>query len=181
MGNDANDASNDQVATPEGEGSPVETPKPEGSDPAAEIASMRKRQAGAEAARKIAEDKAKDLAAKLVKYELAEQTEAQKELTETARLTAQVASEKKRADEAEEKANGRILDVKYPNARKELPELTDEVRLAKFEAMLSDGEPITPLQHSESRGTAGSAQPKEETAAEVRARLLKMPLPGYPA
>jgi hypothetical protein len=43
----------------------------------------------------------------------------------------------RRAAEADAKAEARILDVKYPNARAKLPEITDEVRLAEFEALFA--------------------------------------------
>jgi len=169
-------ATNDQETTLEGEGSET-TPNATGSDPAAEIASARKRQAGAEAARQAAVARATELEAKLAKYETANQTAAEKDMTDLARQTARAEAAEKKAAEAEEKATARILDARFPNARKELPELTDEVRLAKFEAMLADGGEVpTPMQHSESKSSSAAA-PKERSLAEVKADLLKMPMP----
>jgi len=175
------DAKDDKDTTLDGDGSPTGTPDQKGSDPAAEIASYRKRQAGAEAARQVAEAKAAELEKELAKYREAGQTAAEKDLTELARQTARAEAAELRAKEAEAKADAKVLDAKFPNARKELPELTDEVRLAKFEAMLAEGtfEPPTPQGHNESKtgAQAGGAKGKPESAADITARLLATPMP----
>lgn len=174
-----NDAQDPTTTTPEGEGSET-TPDPTGSTPEELVASYRKRQAGAEAARQAAEAKAADLAARLAKYEQEHQSAADKDLSELAATKARLEAAERRAQEAEEKATARILDARFPNARKELPEVTDEVRLARFEAMLAEDseEPPTPLRHNESKtGSGRTAQQKPRTAADVKAELESMPAP----
>lgn len=175
------DAETTEGTTSEEAGSAAgQTQDQKGSDPAAEIASYRRRQAGAEAARQTAETRAKDLEAQLAKYEEANQTAAQKDLSELAATQARLEAAEKRATEAEAKAEARVLDAKFPNARKELPEVTDEVRLAKFEAMLTDGdfEPPTPKGHNESKtGSRAGSREKPMTSADIEAKLLATPLP----
>jgi chromosome segregation ATPase len=153
----------------------------QGTDWEALVASARKRQAGAEAARQAAEAKARELETRLADYEKSHQSQAEKELSDLAATQARLEDAERRAAEAEAKAEARVLDAKYPNARLELPEVTDEVRLAKFEAMLADGTDAvpTPLRHNESRsGSQGAGvKPKEKTAAELAAELEAMPPP----
>lgn len=161
--------------TPEGEATePVADSK--GSEPENDIAIWRKRQAGADAARAVAERKAAELEAQLVKYQQAEREQQDAGLSETAKLQQQLAEAERRAQEAEARAEARILDVKYPNARKELPEVTDEVRLAKFEAMLrDDGEAPTDVRSMRAPRTAASAVPAEqESSKDIFARLKGM-------
>ena len=176
-----NDAQDPNATTPPAEGSPSEgTPEPTGSTPEELVASYRKRQAGAEAARQAAEAKAADLAARLAKYEQEHQSAADKDLSELAATKARLEAAERRAQEAEAKAEARILDARFPNARKELPEVTDEVRLAKFEAMLAEdnAEPPTPLRHNESKsGTGSTGTQKPRTSADIRAELESMPSP----
>lgn len=151
-----------------------------GSDSAAEIASYRKRQAGAEAARQVAEGKAKELEQRLAKYEAATQTAAEKDLSELAATKARLEAAERRAQEAEVKAEARILDAKYPNARKEFPEIADEARLAKYEVIFGEDDADdlpTPLKHQESRSASAAPKQKELTADDVKAQLLSMPVP----
>ena len=172
----SDDATTDDGTTPEGEGS-TETPDQNGSDPAAEIASYRKRQAGADAARAVAEAKAAELEKELAKYRTSAQTDAEKDLSELAATKARLEAAEQRAEQAEAKAEARILDARFPNARKELPEVTDEVRLAKFEAMLAEGdEPPTPRRHNESN-TSPQGAPKKESLADMEARIMSTALP----
>lgn len=115
--------------------------EPASTDAAEQIASYRKRQAGAEAARQAAERKLAEAQAELDVLRAKNQTVSEQELSDLARLQEQLKAAETRAAEAEAKAEARILDAKYPAARRELPEVTDEVRLAKFEAILKDEEP----------------------------------------
>lgn len=76
------------------------------------------------------------------------------------------------------------LKTRFPEAFGELGDeiaaVMDETRLAAIEARLAGGESPeggTPLKHNESRISAGAKKPAEETAADVEARLLSMPLP----
>ena len=156
------------------------SPEQSGTDAAAQIASYRKRQAGAEAARQTAESKLAEAQKQLEVYETANRSASDQDLANVAKLQERVQAAETRASEAEAKAEQRILDAKYPNARKELPEVIDEIRLAKFEALLADGEDFVPepQRHNESRTAgAGSGTAKPETADEVEARLLAMPSP----
>lgn len=174
------DATQQADESQSGEGTQDGSPDQTGTDAAAQIASYRKRQAGAEAARQAAEKKAADLQAKLEAYEATNRSASDKELADVAKLQERLAAAEQKAAEAEAKANARVLDAKYPNARKELPEVTDEVRLSKFEAMLADTdpEPPTPTAHNESKSTAGGAV-KEQTADELKAALISAPDPGW--
>jgi hypothetical protein len=171
------DATNDTETTSEATGSET-TQEATGSGQDDLVASYRKRQAGAEAARQVAEAKAKELETRLAKYEKDNQTAAEKDLSELAATKARLEAAEQRASEAEAKAEARVLDAKYPNARKELPEVVDETRLAKFEAILSDegDTPPTPLRHNETKATGGKLA-QEETADDVAARLRAMPSP----
>jgi HEPN domain-containing protein len=155
----------------------TQTPDKNASDDADAIALARKRQAGAEAARQQAEKQLKDALAKVADYESKTQTTDQQELASVARLQAKLEEAEKRAADAEAKADARILDAKYPNARKELPEVIDEIRLAKFEAMLREDEPVEnerPIGNNPSR-TQGGAKDKggldPNSLDGIRARL----------
>jgi hypothetical protein len=173
------DEINTQASTQATEGSET-TSTATGSETATEIASYKKRQAGADAARQIAEDKAAALEKELAGYRTAAQTAAEKELGELAAERARREASDKRADEAEAKANAKILEFRFPKARAKFPEITDEARLAEVEVLLSDGdfEPPTPTAHNESRSTTTKGTPaKPETAAEIRARLEATPMP----
>jgi hypothetical protein len=127
----------------------------------------------------VAEKKAAELEAELLKYRSAAQTDAEKEAGELATLRERLAAAERVAQEAEAKAFAKILDAKYPSARKELPEVTDEARLAKFEAMLAeeDFEAPTPQRHNESRSGEQIKKEKEPTASDVKAKLLSLPSP----
>lgn len=183
MSDDANDPTG---TTPEGaDGSADEgqtTQEPKGLTPEEQIASYRKRQAGAEAARQAAEARAAAAEAEAAKYRALVQTEEQKGLSELEATKAMLAAEKRRADEAEERATARVLDAKFPNARKELPEVTDEVKLARFEAMLADAEPAveqeppTPRAHNAAKPTTPEPA-KKKTLAEMEAEVLATPVP----
>ncbi len=166
--------------TPEAEGSET-TPEAEGSDPAAALALARKRQGGAENARQIAEAKAAALEKELAGYREANQTAAEKDLTELAKAQARAEAAEKRAQEAETAANAKVLDKLYPEARAKFPEITDEVRLAELQVFYAKEAPFTPptpMRHNESKtSAAGARKPAERTAADVKAELLAMPLP----
>lgn len=176
------DDANDQTTTsPEAEGSTT-PPTPEqkgtaGDDP---VALARRRQAGAESARQEAERKLAEATAELATLRSKNQTAEQAELTELARLKAQLEAETKRANEAETVANAKLLDLRFPNARKELPEVTDEVRLAKFEALLREDvdaeEPATPRGSSPDK-TRQRQPAKPQTRDEIIEEMRKMPLP----
>jgi hypothetical protein len=178
-----NDADDTEETTPEGEGSDdnVQTPEQKGSNPDELVASYRRRQAGAEAARQAAEARATAAEAKVREYEAKHQTAEQAELSETARLQANLEAAERRAEEAEAKATARVLDARFPNARRELPEVTDEVKLARFEAMLADQDPTSveppdPMQHNEAKPQAKPAA-KKETLEELEARVLATAVP----
>lgn len=148
--------------------------------PPDDLASMRKRQAGSEAARRKAEEKAAALQKELDALRASQPAGPADGNSEVDWLKGELAKAQEAAKSADQKAEARILDAKYPNARKELPEVTDEVRLAKFEAMLADEEVAStpaPATHNESRTTAATALPPEETYEEVKARFLAQGLP----
>lgn len=178
---ETNDGTADGSTTPEGEGTPdTESPDTTGSQAPDELALARKRQAGAEAARQQAQ-KERDAALKeLEAYRAKERTASDQDLADNAKLKERLEAAERRAAEAEAKAEGRILDIKYPKARAELPEITDEVRLAKLEALLSDDDeatpppPQNPNANNKTSGAAATTQPKAETSEDIAARLRGM-------
>lgn len=167
------------------EGSPEAKPTTE-QDP---LALARKRQAGAEAARSEAARQLAEAQAKLDKYEAAERTADQTKAADIATLQTKLEAAEKRAAEADAKAEARILDIKYPNARGRLPEITDEVRLAEFEQLFAetttveDKEPPTPQNpNASNRAASGDAtanKAKEETSEDIIARLKTLPRPDW--
>ena len=171
------------TTTPEAEGSET-TPEQKGSPEQDPIALARKRQAGAEAARQEAEKQRDAANAELEKFRAAQRSEADKELADNAKLQERLAAAERRAEEAEAKAQARILDALYPNARAELPEVTDEVRLAKFEALLAvdpnaeEKKPAPPQNPNETnhaaKGDATARKPAEETSQDILAKLKTM-------
>ena len=178
------DATGAASASPDEKGTPKEgSPEEKGTDSAELIASYRKRQAGAEAARQVAEQKLKDAETALSTYRAKDQTAAETEAGELATLKANLAAANERAAAAEAKADARILDARFPNARKELPEVTDEVRLAKFEAMLKEDEvvePPTPRSNNAPRtASGGGAAAKPKTSADVLAELKTQGNPWF--
>lgn len=172
--------------TPEETGSET-TPDQTASSTEDPIALARKRQAGAEAARQKAQEEAAALRAKLAEYENANRSAADKDLADNAKLQERLAAAEARAEEAEVKAQARILDALYPNARKELPEVTDEVRLAKFEALLADDPdagktPPPPQNPNASNRTASgdaSRKPVEKSSADLLAELKAGGIPDW--
>src|ERR1035437_6363604 len=138
--------------TPEPPAPPV-TPEPPvvpEPDPAALIASYKARQAGADAARDVALGKLAAQEAELAAFRLANRTAGEKDLSELATYQARLAAETKRADEADAKAEGKILDSRFPLMRKDFPNETNEVVLAKYEAIMAEesNEPPTPLRNN---------------------------------
>jgi multidrug efflux pump subunit AcrA (membrane-fusion protein) len=145
----------------------------------------RKRQAGAEAARQEAARQLAEAQAKLAKYEDADRTADQQKAADVATLQAKLEAAERRAAEADVKAEARILDIKYPNARSRLPEITDEVRLSEFEQLFSEGpgEPATPQNPNETNRAASGdptgSKPKEESSEDILARLKSMGRPDW--
>ena len=160
------------------EGSPEQKPTTE-QDP---VALARKRQAGAEAARQEATRQLAEAQAKLAKYEAADRDADQTKAADIATLQAKLEAAEKRAADADATAHAKILDIKFPNARAKLPEITDEVRLAEFEALFAEttveGEPPAPQNpNASNRAASGSAvgtKPAEETSEDIKARLKAM-------
>lgn len=153
--------------------------EPSGTDWEKLLALARKRQAGAEAARRAAEAKAAEALKKLEAYEAERRATApEKEAGDIANLLNALKEAERRVQEAEAKAEAKILDFKYPAARAKFPEVRDEVRLAELEALLSEDTPPPPPQrHNESKTSNSSPAPKEKSLADLRAELLAMALP----
>jgi hypothetical protein len=159
------------------------TPTPTASPEVDQVALARKRQAGAEAARQEAARQLAEAKARLAKYEEAERTVDQQKAADIATLQERLAAAESKAAQAEEKANARILDVKYPNARAKLPELVDEIRLAEFEAMLApDVEVAPPAPQNPNQTNRAASTPKagevaaEESFDDMVARLKMSPV-----
>jgi len=174
------------------EGSPEETgteasPDQTGTPAVDPIALARKRQAGAEAARQKAEEARDKALTELEAYRSKERSAEDQTLSDIAKLQERLATAERQAEEAESRAQARILDALYPNARKELPEVTDEVRLAKFEALLADPDvvdktPPPPQNPNESNRVASgdpTSKPKPETSDDILARLRAMGSPPW--
>lgn len=159
------------------EGSPEQKPTTE-QDP---LALARKRQAGAEAARQEAARQLKEAQEKLEVFEAKERTADQTKAADIATLQAKLEAAEKRAADADIAANAKILDIKFPNARAKLPEITDEVRLAEFEALFAEspeGNP-PPVQNPNETNRAASGDPtgtkaKEVTSKDIAAKLAQM-------
>jgi hypothetical protein len=175
---------NESAETKGTEGSPETKPTTE-QDP---LALARKRQAGAEAARQEAARQLAEAQAKLDKYEAAERTADQNKAADIATLQAKLEAAEKKAAEADAKAEAKILDIKYPNARGKLPEITDEVRLAEFEALFAETttegkEPPAPQNPNESnRAASGDATVKKDaevTSQDLLAHLKTLPKPDW--
>ncbi len=171
----------EQEAASQGDKGTSEATSPEtkGTEQPDELSLARKRQAGAEKAREQAVTENTDLKKRVAQYEAANQTEAQKDMTELARQTARADEAEKSRDNAQALADAKYLDKVYPNARKELPEVTDEVRLAKFEALLAEDVPVdpgTPERHNENK-TSNTVAKKPATKADLEAQVLSMNLP----
>lgn len=169
--------------TDEGDGSDG-TQSPTPSPEVDQVALARKRQAGAEAARQEAARQLKIAQERLAKYEEQERTVDQQKAADIATLQERLAAAEAKAAQAEAKANERILDVKYPNARAKLPELTDEVRLAEFEALLgpdSEGTPPAPQNPNQTNRAASTPKAQEAATSEsfddMIARLSAGPVP----
>lgn len=175
------------------EGSPEEmgsvtTPDQPGTPAVDPVALARKRQAGAEAARQKAEEERNNALKELEMYRSKERSAEDQTTADVAKLQERLAAAEQKAIEADARADARILDVKYPNARKELPEVTDEVRLSKFEALLSDtdtdGATLPPPQNpNESNrvasGDSTGTKPKGESSEDILARLKTMGKPDW--
>lgn len=104
----------------------------------------------------------------------------------SAEQAAQAQVDAMRAELEAERKQRRIdgLKSKFPEAFSELGDdiasVMDETRLAGVEARLAGGESPeggTPRKHNESRTQSGTKRPAEETAADIEARLLSMPVP----
>jgi hypothetical protein len=167
--------------TPVVEGSPaVETPPTEPAlTPEQQIEGYRKRQAGEAAARAVAEQKLAAALAELAPLKASKQSDADKDLSELAATQARLADAEKRATEAEAKAEGRILDARFPKARAEYGEVVDEAKLAKLEALLSDdavvATPPTPRGNSGAKDVSDKTAPKTGTIDDAIADLRKFP------
>jgi hypothetical protein len=165
------------------EGTPEQKTTPE-QDP---LALARKRQAGAEAARQEAARQLTAANARLAEYEAKDRTADQSKAADLATLQERLDAAEKRATQAEANAQSKILDVKYPNARAQLPEITDEVRLAYFEQMFAETpegtEPPAPQNPNASNraasGDATNRQPVEEKSEDILARLKAMGKPDW--
>jgi len=174
------------LESPEAEGT-IESPEQKATNQPDPLTLARKRQAGAEAARQEATRQRDELAARLAKYEDADRSADQQKAADVATLQAKLEAAERRAAEADAKAEARILDIKYPNARSRLPEITDEVRLSEFEQLFAEvpegKEPPTPQNPNETNRAASGdptgSKPKEETSEDILARLKAMGKPGW--
>jgi len=160
----------------------TETPDPKTTPEQDPLALARKRQAGAEAARQEAARQLAEANKELETYRSKDRDADQTKAADIATLQAKLDAAEKRAADAETNATAKILDAKYPNARVQLPEVTDEVRLAYFEALLAEtpegNEPPAPQNpNASNRAASGSAvgtQPKPESSEDIKARLKTM-------
>ena len=169
-------------ASSEAEGTD-ESPEPKTTPEVDPISLARRRQAGAEAARQEATRQLKEAQERLDKYEAAERTTDQTKAADIATLQAKLDAAEKRAADADINANAKILDIKFPNARAKLPEITDEVRLAEFEQLFAEvpegnqppSQPQNP--NASNRAASGDATANkgaEETSEDIKARLKVM-------
>lgn len=177
-------ANNQSDPSPDDEGTDDQSPDQKGTETPDEIALARRRQAGAEAARQVAEGKYAAAQKELDAFRAKNQTDEQKDLSEVARLTAQLEAAEARAADAEINAKVKVLDAQFPHARAEYPEITDEVKLARLEALTTPeevgSEPPTPRGNNPPR--AGQRPPaKAPTIADLEADLRRQVagIPGF--
>lgn len=128
--------------TPQDQSDEVEGTQDGAPDPQKLVADYRKRQAGADAARKVAEQKLADAEKELTQFRAQNRSASETESNDAAVLQERLRVSEERAAAAEAKAEARILDKVYPNARKEYPEVTDEVKLARLEVLLGPEDEI---------------------------------------
>lgn len=142
-----------------------------------DAAIWRKRQAGADAARAVAEKELADAKKRLAAYEAKEREADQAGMSETARLQAELEQAKQKAVEAERRAEAKVLDRLYPKARAEYPEVRDEAKLAKLEALLAEPEADTTPDVRSMRAPKVTAQAPaaEEAPKDILARLKTLP------
>lgn len=168
-------------ATLDADGIAKAVPEADGSqDALAQRDDARRRQAGADAARAVAEQKAAALEAENAKFRAAELERQQAGMSETAKLQAERDAAIRRADEAEARADAKLLDKLYPKARAEYPEVRDEAKLARLETLLAEPSGDTPAPNGidASRSMrapkdASASTPKAATSAEIFAGLPK--------
>lgn len=179
------DATKGTGTTPDGEGSEG-SPDPAGLGNESEVALARRRQAGADAARAEAVARAERAEARAAELEAAEQARANKGKPEADVLREQLAAAEKRAAEAEQAANDRILDRLFPKARAEFPEVRDEARLAKLEKSLyaeqsdEEDEPPTPRGNNGPRRSGPNGSEPEKTSKQMFEDLKRQGLPWTP-
>lgn len=148
----------------------------EGTKPQDDDATWRKRLNGQVAATNKAIAEKKELEARLAKYEKQERESELASLTEVERLKVEKEAAERRAQEAELKAGAKVLDKLYPKARAEFPEIRDEVRLAKLEALFSDDAPASEPETTRTmRAPKEAVAKREETSADILARLKTLP------
>lgn len=169
------------TSTESSEGESTETSSNQTSTPEQDpVALARKRQAGAEAARQEAARQLAETKARLAEYEAKDRDADQTKAADIATLQEKLKAAEDKAAKAESIAEGKILDIKYPNARAKLPEISDEVRLAEFEALFAETPDSTPPpQNPNETNRSASADatantPKPETSEDIKARLKAM-------
>ena len=166
--------------TPPGMGSQAGSPDTEASDESESVASYRRRQAGAEAARQEAVRRAEAAERERddLRRQVAERANAGK--SESDVMAERLAAAERRAEEAEQRANERVLNARFPAARGKFPEVIDEVKLAELEALLAEDDggaaPPTPRGNNGPRRSMSSA-PEEKTSAQMFEDLKRRGLP----
>lgn len=162
---------------PEGSATTPEAPATQAPD---ELALARRRQAGADSARKAAETQRDAALAELATLKGASTTT---EATDAATLKEQLREANLKIEAAGADKAAAILDIKFPTARAKFPAITDEVQLAELEGFYADAAPEqgspTPRQHNASK-TTGQPVPREKTADDIEAELMAMTVPGWP-
>lgn len=177
MTDEADDnATGEEGGSSEGEGSET-TPTTPVTQPLDDLALARRRQAGADSARKQAEKDRDKALAELATLKGAGQTQ---EATDAATLKEQLRIANETIAKAEATKTSAVLDVKFPTARAKFPTITDEVQLAELEGVFGDTAEVgtpTPRQHNANKTTTQAA-PREKSANDIEAELLAMEMPG---
>ena len=159
--------------SPEDEATSQEVASSEDTQGADPEATWRKRLNGQTAATNKAIAERDALRAKVEAFEAKERETQMAGLSEVERLKTEKADAERRAQEAETKADNRVLDKLYPKARAEFPEIRDEIRLVKLEAAFSDNAPVEQDTTRSMRAPKKEAQPaqSERSSADIFASL----------
>lgn len=143
-------------------------------------ATWKKRLNGQTAATAAAIRERDELRQRLAAIEAKERSKADSELVEVTQVREALEAERRAKADLQAQYELKLLDIKFPKARSEFPDLRDEAQLAKAEAILAEpasSAPRSPAPVVRPSRSEQSDQPREETSKDILARLKKLPYP----